>query len=57
MTSNVTIVPHVEEGSGVTQYPSVTEYLSTTSGATPGYLNLMSSGILLLMTNGGVLLV
>jgi 16S rRNA U516 pseudouridylate synthase RsuA-like enzyme len=57
MTSNVTIYPSVEDGPGVTQFASVTEYPSTTSGAQAGYLDLMTGGILLLMTSGGLLLV
>lgn len=54
---NVTIYPHVEDGTGVTQFPSVTEYVSTTAGATQGDLLLMSSGLLLLMTTGSIVLV
>jgi len=57
MTSNVTIVPHVEEGPGVTQFQSVTEYVSTTAGATQGDLVLISGGVVLLMTGGSLLLV
>lgn len=58
MTSNVTIYPHVEDGPGVTQFPSVTEYISTTAGANgPPDLALVSGGILLLMTGGSLLLV
>lgn len=57
MTSNVTIYPHVEDGPGVTQFASVTEYVSTTAGATQGDLLLISGGILLLMSGGSLLLV
>ncbi len=55
MTSNVTIVQHVEDGPGVTQYPSVTEWNSTVAGAIPWYVDLMTGGVLLLMTGGGLL--
>lgn len=57
MTSNVTINPSVEDGTGVTQFPSVTEYVSTTSGAQQGDLMLMSGAIVLLMSTGSLLLI
>ena len=57
MTSNVTIDPSVTDGPGVEDGPGVSEYISATAGATPNYLYLMTGGILLLMTTGGVLLV
>jgi hypothetical protein len=55
--SGVTIYPHVEDGPGVTQFPGVTEYPGTTSGAAQGDLLLMSTGVVLLMTGGSLLLV
>jgi len=57
MTSNVTIYPHVEDGTGVTQFQSVTEYVSTTAGAMQGDVLLISGGVVLLMTGGSLLLV
>ena len=58
MTSNVTIHPSVEDGTGVTQFPSVTEYMSTTAGSivTTSDLLLMSTGVVLLMSSGSLLL-
>lgn len=55
--SNVTIYPHVEEGPSVTQFQSVTEYISATAGATQGDLVLMNGAVLLLMTGGSLLLI
>jgi hypothetical protein len=57
MTSNVTIDPSVTDGPSVVDGQSVSEYISATAGAQPGYLDLMTGAILLLMTTGGVLLV
>jgi hypothetical protein len=48
--ASVTTWPHVTEGQGVTTYVSVT------AGAFQGDLLLMSTGILLLMTGGSLLL-
>lgn len=55
----VTIYPEVEDGPGVTQYPSVTEYPGTTAGLAPSApdLLLMSTGVVLLMTGGSLLLI
>ena len=56
--SGVTIYPHVEDGPGVTIFPGVTEYESTTAGADgPPDLALMTTGIVLLMTGGSLQLV
>lgn len=55
----VTITGSVTAGTGVTQFPSVTEYASVSAGSTSGgadVLLLMSTGTALLMSGSSLLL-
>jgi hypothetical protein len=54
---SVTIVPHVEDGTGVTQYPSVTEYGSVTGGVVEGgtFTLLLMTGFNLVLMNSNLL--